>query len=107
MLAWLFRRTRSEDQVIIDAVVGQTAGLIEKLQHTIDLRFTEMSAQLKDLELGLTQLETKLLTKDLRDKQAYGLLHYKLHESKNPKLDEEIEQLKDKLSSPKRSEKDH
>jgi hypothetical protein len=47
----------------------------------------------KELELSLAHMETKLLTKDLKDKQAYGLLHYKLHEVKHRKLDEEIKEL--------------
>jgi hypothetical protein len=46
----------------------------------------------------LKNLETKLLAKDLKDKQAYGLLHYKLHEVKNVKLQKEIDELQEKLS---------
>lgn len=91
------RRDNSDDQKIVSAVVSQTQDLLNDLHHRLDLRFNEMSAQIREVELGLVQMETKLLTKDLRDKQAYGLLHYKLHESKAPKLTEEIEDLESKL----------
>ncbi len=72
----------------------------------MDLRFKELSAQVKEIELGLAQMETKLLTKDLKDKQAYGLLHYKLHEAKNNKLQDEIQELESKLTTIKLSTKD-
>jgi len=87
-----------QNDEIVSAVVTQTSVLIGDLQKHIDFRFKELSAQLKEVELGLAQLETKLLTKDLKDKQAYGILHYKLHEVKNEKLSDEITSLKDKLN---------
>ena len=84
-----FRAKKTEDDPVLSAVT--------LLHQQMDLRFKEMSAQMRELELGITQLETKLLTKDLKDKQAYGLLHYKLHESKSPKLDDEISELQKQL----------
>jgi DNA-binding HxlR family transcriptional regulator len=93
-----FRKKKPiENDVIVNAVITQTAALINDLQRQLDLRFKELSSQVKEVELGLCQLETKLLTKDLKDKQAYGLLHYKLHEAKNPKLDQEIDELAEGL----------
>jgi hypothetical protein len=80
-------------QLIIDHVTSS----IGSLNDQMDLRFKEVSAQIREIELGLAQLETKLLTKDLKDKQAYGLLHYKLHEVKNKKLDQEIQELEEKI----------
>lgn len=91
------RRDRIEDHHIVTAVVGQTAALITELNQRMDLRFQEVTAQIKEVELSLAQMETKLLTKDLKDKQAYGLLHYKLHEAKSPKLDDEVKELEEKL----------
>lgn len=86
---------------------NETVTLIKELHRQMDFRFTEISAQMKELELGLAQMETKLLTKDLKDKQAYGLLHYKLHETKSAKLTEEIETLEKALASHKLPVKDH
>jgi DNA-binding HxlR family transcriptional regulator len=107
MLGRLFsKKIRVEDDVIVSAVVSQTSALINDLHRQMDFRFKELSAQIKELELGLEQMETKLLTKDLKDKQAYGLLHYKLHEAKSPKLQDEIKDLEAALSMKKSSLKD-
>jgi hypothetical protein len=102
MLNFLFgKRKKLNDDIVVGAVVSQTAALINDLHRQMDFRFKEISSQIKEVELGLAQLETKLLTKDLKDKQAYGLLHYKLHEAKNSKLQEEIEDLEIKLTRKK------
>ena len=97
------RKKKIENEVIVNAVVSQTAALINDLHQQIDLRFKELSAQVREVELGLAQMETKLLTKDLKDKQAYGLLHYKLHESKSIKLQDEIKSLEEQLGPRKKS----
>lgn len=99
MFFGLFDKKRKiEDDVIVSAVVTQTAAMINNLHQQMDFRFKEVSAQIKELELGLIQMETKLLTKDLKDKQAYGLLHYKLHETKSHKLEDEVKDLERKLN---------
>ena len=72
----------------------------------MDLSFKEASAQIKEVELGLAQLETKLLTKDHKDKQAYGMIHYKLHEVKKHKLEDEIAAHESSLQGKKSSVKD-
>lgn len=108
MLGRFFAKKRTiEDDAIVKAVVSETAALINDLHRQMDLRFKELSAQVKEVELGLAQMETKLLTKDLKDKQAYGILHYKLHEAKNHKLNDEIKELEIQLSSKKAPPKDH
>ena len=96
MINRFFRKNKIEDKSA-QSIVDQINNSISNLNKQIDLRFKEISAQIKEVELGLAQMETKLLTKDLKDKQAYGLLHYKLHEVKNNKLDQEIQELEDKL----------
>ncbi len=97
MLKFFRKKKPVEDQDIVNAVVTQTGALIQDLNRQIDFRFKEISAQIKELELGLAQMETKLLTKDLKDKQAYGLLHYKLHETKHTKLNHEIDELEEQI----------
>ena len=107
MLSLLFgKKKKLEDEVIVNSVVTQTAALINDLHHQMDLRFKEISAQIREVELGLAQMETKLLTKDLKDKQAYGLLHYKLHETKHPKLQDDIKDLETQLNARKAILKD-
>ena len=108
MLRHFFSKKRKiEDEVIVSAIVTQTSALINDLHHQMDLRFKELSAQVREIELGLVQMETKLLTKDLKDKQAYGLLHYKLHEAKNQKLSDDIKELEASLNAKKSTLKDH
>jgi hypothetical protein len=107
MFGLFSKKRRVEDDAIVSAVVSQTSALINDLHHQIDLRFKELSAQVKEVELGLAQMETKLLTKDLKDKQAYGILHYKLHEAKNNKLSDEIKELETALDNKKNVLKDH
>ncbi|HXH30018.1 MAG TPA: hypothetical protein VNJ01_04330 [Bacteriovoracaceae bacterium] len=97
---------KSKDEAIVTAVVDQTSALFTQLQNKLDLRFNELSAQLREVEHGLAQMETKLLTKDLKDKQAYGLLHYKLHQAKSSKLSEEISDLETSLLAAKSNSKD-
>ncbi|HXH75561.1 MAG TPA: hypothetical protein VNJ08_11380 [Bacteriovoracaceae bacterium] len=107
MLNMLFgKKKRIEDEVIVNAVVSQTAALITNLHQQMDLRFKELSAQVREVELGLAQMETKLMTKDLKDKQAYGLLHYKLHETTHTKLKDEINDLQTALNDRKGPSKD-
>lgn len=107
MFEFLFgKKKKIENDVIVNAVVSQTAALINDLHQQIDLRFKELSSQVREIELGLAQMETKLLTKDLKDKQAYGLIHYKLHETKNNKLQDEIKTLEEQLGSRKTTLKD-
>ena len=96
MLSWFRKKSDSE-----------TVTLLRDLHQKMDFRFSEITAQIRELELGLNQMETRLLTKDLKDKQAYGLLHYKLHESKSSKLTDEIETLEKALSAKKLPLKDH
>lgn len=107
MFNFFNRKKPIEEDVVVKAVVTQTAALINDLHHQMDLRFKELSSQVREIELGLAQMETKLLTKDLKDKQAYGLLHYKLHEAKNQKLSNEIEDLEKDLKAKKELLKDH
>lgn len=107
MLSRFFGKKKTvENEAIVNAVVTQTAAMITDLHHQMDLRFRELSAQVREVELGIAQMETKLLTKDLKDKQAYGLLHYKMHEAKHPQLQDEIKDLEIKLNARKASLKD-
>ncbi len=80
--------------------------LLQEMLNKIDLRFNELSAQVREVELSVKDLEVKLLTKDLRDKQQLGALHYKLHERVSPKLTDEIEGVELELSLKKRLSRD-
>lgn len=86
-------KKQKQNNEIASEIIFQTSALIQNLNNQMDLRFREISSQIKELENGLAQLETKLLSKDLKDKQAYGLLHYKIHEAKRSKTEDDIEDL--------------
>ncbi len=73
--------------------------MFSRLEQRLEFRFKELSSQIQELEL-------KLMTKDLKDKQQYGLLHYKLHETKKPTAAEDLE-LKLNQNHPKRKVSDH
>jgi DNA-binding HxlR family transcriptional regulator len=62
---WPFSKKKSVD----------IESLFKELELKMDCRFTELKSQINELEI-------KLMTKDLKDKQQYGLLHYKIHEMK-------------------------
>ncbi len=72
MLFWTPKKTDTKE----------IQGLIKDLGTHLDLRLNEIQCQIKELELTVVQLETKLLTKDLKDKQTYGQLHYRLESMK-------------------------
>ncbi len=61
-------------------LISEFRKVIDEFSQKIDLRFQETNAHLKEIELNIADLERKLLTKDLKDKQALGLLHYKIEE---------------------------
>lgn len=106
MFRFFSKRSKSQNHDIVTAVVSQTSVLINDFHQRVDFRFKELSAQIKELEISLSQMETKILTKDLKDKQAYGLLHYKLHEAKSARLGEEIIELETALNLKKANLKD-
>ena len=98
-----FRSKRSSTQ---DATSRETQELLQEMLNKIDLRFNELSAQVREVELCVKDLEVKLLTKDLRDKQQLGALHYKLHERVSPKAERELEGVELELALKKRLVRD-
>lgn len=96
-----FRKSKKNDEIN-----KHTSDVVDHLYNRLDMRFREVESQIKEIELGLQQLETKLLVKDINDKQNYGQLHYKLHEVKNKKLEDEAKTLQSELKK-KLKETDH
>lgn len=98
----LFRTKKAKLSDSQKEQLNQTHDLLKEMVHKIDLRFNELSAQVREVELSVKELEVKLLTKDLKDKQQMGAIHYKLHERQSPRLESEIEGIEVELSSKKR-----
>jgi hypothetical protein len=82
---WLMNQRKKDNEEIVKAIVEQTSSILNNMNNQMNLRFQELSSQVKELELSLLDLEKKLLLKDLKDKQTYGMLHYKIHEKTTPK----------------------
>jgi hypothetical protein len=93
---------RSKTNSTTQKEAQETRDLLAEMLNKIDLRFNELSAQVREVQLSVSELEMKLLTKDLKDKQQMGALHYKLHERTNPKNDTAIEGVELELSLKKR-----
>lgn len=80
-----FRNKKNLSTEISSDIIKQMNILLKDFNHKLDLRFTEISSQIKEIELSLSSLEKKLLTKDLKDKQALGALYYKIEEKRGSK----------------------
>lgn len=98
-----FRRRHPQTH---DQVSRETHEVLAEMLQRIDLRFNELSAQVREVELSVKDLEVKLLTKDLKDRQQLGALHYKLHERPNPRLEKEIAGVELELALKKRLAQD-
>ena len=97
---------RSKKIQTTETTATETRELLQEMLNKIDLRFNELSAQVREVELCVKDLEVKLLTKDLRDKQQLGALHYKLHERISPKAERDIEGVELELALKKRLARD-
>lgn len=85
MFLRLFERKKIDDKSNLETI-DEIKLLLNQFNQKIELRFNEISSQIKEVELGIQSLEKKLLTKDLKDKQAFGMLHYKIEEKRKPEL---------------------
>jgi hypothetical protein len=86
---------------VIQEVTKETGKMIHTVRLDIQHRFSELTAEVRDLRQGLKHLESQLLIKDLKDKQHYGQLHYKLHEVKSKEIEDEVLGLHSLLSEKK------
>jgi len=97
---------RSKRNTTSEQINQETHELLQEMINRIDLRFNELSSQVREVELSVKELEVKLLTKDLRDKQQMGAIQYKLHERTNFKNEREIEGVELELALKKRLSRD-
>jgi len=81
MLWKIFPKVKLNHSATVEKnLLSEFKKIIDEFNQKIDLRFQETNSHLKEIELSLAELERKLLTKDLKDKQALGLLHYRIEE---------------------------
>lgn len=69
-------------QIISQVVIKDTEKVIEKFQTKMEFKLSEIDQNIEQLKLNIIDLERKLLSKEIKDKQSYGQLHYKLEEIK-------------------------
>ena len=76
----LFKKDSKQDTTI--ELLKQMKSIMESLKLDQDHRFSEVKAHLSLLEQNIRDLEGRLLSKELKDRQQFGQIHYKLHEVK-------------------------
>lgn len=82
---------------ITDMVVAETKKIFESFHLEVNNRFREIQAQMKQIDTNIELLERKIVIKEMNDRHEYGHLHYKLHEVKNTRIRDEIDDIKKKL----------
>ena len=71
--------------LIIKEIKKAMAISFDDLTNELNQNFYTMSNQINELKTQVTTLESKLVSKDFKDKQSYGHLTYKIEELKNEK----------------------
>lgn len=78
---WKKRRKEIAKEMARD-IFSETRELLEQHNLNVSNQISELKAELKEMNMALNSLERKLQIKDIKDRQQYGQLHYKLHEVK-------------------------
>ncbi len=55
---------------------------LEEFRLDVNNRIQELKSLVQENKHSINELDNKLFSKDLKDKQMYGMLHYKIHEVK-------------------------
>ncbi|MBL7663925.1 MAG: hypothetical protein JNM93_02240 [Bacteriovoracaceae bacterium] len=71
---------KPQSTVIAEEVYQKTQQLLKEFNLELNLKFNELKSLIDENRLCIQDLERKLLSKDLKDRQLYGQLHYKIHE---------------------------
>ena len=79
MFDFLFNRRKFSKTLACD-VVSETEVLFGKLNESQSEQYAEMKTILLNLTQKVSEIENKLATKEIRDKNTYGHLQYKISE---------------------------
>lgn len=63
---------------VSQAIIKDTKSILEDHKNELHMRFNELDGQFKILFQKINELEKRLETKEINDKQKYGELHYRL-----------------------------
>lgn len=101
MFGWIKKKPKNNNEELVKMITAEMQGVAHTIRLDFQNRFEELQENIKELSVNFKHLESQLLVKDLRDKQQYGHLHYKIHEVKSKKLEEEITNLEADLKDKK------
>lgn len=87
-LNWIFQLFNHKDSnkqanLIASIVVDQTNQQLEKYQLEINSRLREIKSQINIIDTNIALLDKKLSLKELKDKQQYGHIQYKMNQIKS------------------------
>jgi hypothetical protein len=101
MFGWIKKKPKNNNDELVKILASEMQGIAHTIRLDFQNRFEELKDDINNLNKSFKNLESQLLVKDLRDKQQYGQLHYKIHEVKSKKLENEIENLEVELKDKK------
>lgn len=77
MRKWLKRR---KEERIVSRIVEETNYLLKDLHNSLENQLSEISIRLDVIESEVELINKKMATKEIRDRQDYGHLTYKVQE---------------------------
>ncbi len=95
MFDFLFNRKKFSKTLATD-VVEETEVLFDKLAQNQNNQFSEMKTILMSLTQKVTEIENRIASKEIRDKNTYGHLQYKISELETDIIFDANKKSKDK-----------
>jgi hypothetical protein len=95
MFDFLFNRKKFS-KTLATNVVEETEVLFEKISKNQDNQFSEVKTILMNLTQKVTEIENRIASKEIRDKNTYGHLQYKISELETDLIFDTNKNTKDK-----------
>jgi hypothetical protein len=95
MFDFLFNRKKFSKALATD-VVEETEQLFDRIAKNQDNQFSEVKTILMNLTQKVTEIENRIASKEIRDKNTYGHLQYKISELETDLIFDTNKNSKDK-----------
>jgi hypothetical protein len=95
MFDFLFNRKKFS-KTLATEVVEETEVLFNKISKNQDNQFSEVKTILMNLTQKVTEIENRIASKEIRDKNTYGHLQYKISELETDLIFDTNKNSKDK-----------
>lgn len=95
MFDFLFNRKKFSKSLATN-VVEETEVLFEKISKNQNDQFSEVKTILMNLTQKVTEIENRIASKEIRDKNTYGHLQYKISELETDLIFDTNKNSKDK-----------